>query len=73
MILVGWTGEDSVTVQTRPYATADSEIILFWWILMKGLNITVMRLCKPSDNSLVDVNYSLCSSILPSTHGLFSH
>jgi len=26
---------------------------------------TVMPLCKPSDNSLVDVNYSLCSSILP--------
>ena len=36
-----------------------------WQLKLSPTKCTVMRLCKPSDNSLVDVNYSLCSSILP--------
>ena len=37
-----------------------------WQLKLSPTKCTVMLLCKPSDNySLVDVNYSLCSSILP--------
>jgi len=36
-----------------------------WQLKLSPTKCTVMRLCKPSDNSLVYVNYTLCSSILP--------